>query len=318
MITDWPRATPLDSASGWIRSTPEDFFVSEIPQNEPTGEGEHLFIRVEKVNLTTRDLVDRLADVHGVSGADIGFAGMKDKRARTRQWLSLPVAELAAEIPLAAPLCLKEGTLEVLESHRHQRKLRRGELAGNRFDIVIRQVEAIDELFERLELLKVRGAPNYFGTQRFGRTNIADASLWLSVRRRRRIPRFQQGLYLSVLRSLLFNEVLAARVRAGNWRDCIPGDRCEDGIPTGPLWGRGRSATADCAAELEAAALKPHAQICEGLEYAGLQQARRSLVLVPEDMDWEQVADDAVRVRFSLPAGGYATSLLGEALALHE
>ncbi|MCB1685147.1 MAG: tRNA pseudouridine(13) synthase TruD [Pseudomonadales bacterium] len=312
MIPDWPRAWDGEPATGRIRSEPDDFQVFEIPSFTPTGEGEHLLVHVEKVNLTTTDLVAHLAATHGIADTGIGYAGMKDKRARTRQWLSLPVADYCA-----SPVCTADGAeFQVLQMHRHQRKLRRGDLLGNRFDIRVRAVGKMAALLAGLEAVTRTGVPNYFGAQRFGRSNIEDAVRWLGVRRRRRVSRFQQGLYLSVLRSLLFNEVLAARVRAGNWDKAIPGDVMAAGYPTGPLWGRGRSGSTREAVAIENSVLDAHRAICEGLEFSGVVQGRRSLVLMPDRLRWEVLADDELRLSFGLPAGGYATTLLSELLEL--
>ena len=125
---------------------------------------------------------------------------------------------------------------------------------------------------------------------------------------------------MSVLRSFLFNEVLAGRVQAANWRCLMDGDvpACSTdthAIPTGPLWGRGRSATSAAAAELEDRALAGYTEICHGLEFSGLRQDRRALVLLPRDLRWCAQGDE-LRLRFCLGPGGYATSVLREIFLL--
>ena len=87
-------------------------------------------------------------------------------------------------------------------------------------------------------------------------------------------------------------------------------------VPTGPLWGRGRSAATADARAIEVQALAPHEAICLGLEYAGLTQDRRALVTKPQDMCWESAPNGVLRVAFSLPAGNYATSVLSEVFEL--
>ncbi|MFV2089927.1 MAG: tRNA pseudouridine(13) synthase TruD, partial [Pseudomonadales bacterium] len=220
------------------------------------------------------------------------------------QWFSLRgVCELNRE-------GLGSGGLEVLACARHSQKLRRGQLAANSFEITLR--EHCDGGAEaQLEVLKTSGAPNYFGAQRFGWNNLTEAERWLKHRRRSRTSKFKQGLYLSVLRSFLFNEVLAGRVAAQNWDRPIDGDVLVEGEPTGPLWGRGRSATSGQAAHLERAALESHLHISEGLEYAGVDQGRRPLMLRAEEFSWE-IGPGEIVTRFSLRPGGYATSFLGE------
>ena len=114
-----------------------------------------------------------------------------------------------------------------------------------------------------------------------------------------------------MLRSYLFNEVLAARVERKNWRVPIDGDVLVEKLPTAPLWGRGRSATGGAAAAIESSALEAHRQIMEGLEYAGVKQDRRRLQLIAEGFSWALDGDN-LALAFSLPPGGYATSLLRE------
>ncbi len=254
-----------------------------------------------------------LADAHGIEHVDVGYAGMKDKQAVTRQWFSLrgvsAVDGTLADWP----------ELRVLRTTRHQHKLRRGMLAGNAFRIVLRDLPQGQDPVPGLERLRDQGAPNYFGAQRFGWDNFSTASTWLKARRRRRVSRFKAGLYLSVVRSYLFNEVLAARVLEASWRQPLEGDHLDGrALPTAPLWGRGRTATSGCALEIERAALAPHDVLLEGLEHAGLKQDRRSLAMQAEGLDWEFGTDGQLVVTFSLAAGQYATSFLGDAFALTQ
>lgn len=311
----WPKAYPELGCAACFKTCPEDFEVDETLAFVPSGTGEHLFLRLEKRAQETRRMAQELAELYQVAGVEVGYAGMKDKHAVARQWFSVCT-------PLDADLACSAG-YRVLHCGRHQRKLRRGQLSGNSFAVVLRDVSG-EGWQERLNLIAARGVPNYFGPQRFGGDNLARALNWLPRRRRTRIPRFKQGLYLSVLRSYLFNEVLARRVQEGSWNAALDGDVPDAGeqesvhgecAPTAPLWGRGRSATADAAAELERAALAPHAEVCQRLEHAGLQQQRRALVLRPRDFAWEAAGRD-VSLRFDLRPGGYATSLLLEVFAL--
>lgn len=306
----WPRTA--ERAIGVVfKVSPGDFRVDEFLPFEPSGDGEHLLVRLEKTGMGTPELARLLADAHGIDHQDVGYAGMKDKRAVTSQWFSLRgVAALDESVEAI------EG-LRVLDVARHRQKLRRGALAGNAFRLVLRDPGAGD-VASAMETLTRRGAPNYFGGQRFGWDNLERAADWLARRRRTRLPPFKQGLYLSVLRSFLFNEVLAARVAAGTWNEAIAGDVVDDRtLPTGPLWGRGRSTASDLAAEVERSALAPHPALLDGLEHAGLTQARRALVVKPLDFSWQQ--DGArIDVCFRLGAGEYATSLLGDVFDLRE
>jgi tRNA pseudouridine13 synthase len=307
-IPSWPH-TGEARPRATFKATADDFRVEELLPFQPTGDGEHLFVRMEKRDIGTPELARLLADAHGIEHVDVGYAGMKDTRAVARQWFSLRgVSELD---PAAGDI---DGT-SVLEVARHRQKLRRGELGGNVFTIVLRDPGPGD-VTGALETLASCGAPNYFGEQRFGWDNLPKAAAWLARRRRARLSRFKQGLYLSVLRGFLFNEVLAARVRAGTWSGSVCGDVADArGLPTGPLWGRGRSTAAAAAADIEAQALAPHQALLDGLEHAGLTQARRALVCLPAGFRWSWEGPH-LRVGFTLGPGEYATSLLGDQLEL--
>ena len=128
-----------------------------------------------------------------------------------------------------------------------------------------------------------------------------------------------RGLYLSAVRSFVFNEVLAARIAQGLWGQVLPGDVLDEaGRPTGPLWGRGRVASTEQALALESAVAARHAALCDGMEHAGLAQERRALVTVPADLSWAWPQADELLLDFSLPAGAYATVVLGEILRTTE
>lgn len=157
---------------GAIKRRAEDFFVQEVPLYEPSGEGEHVYCEIQKVGLTTFDAVNRVADALRVPTGDIGFAGMKDARAVTRQVLSIRGATEETVMALSGRI----PGLTVLWAARHGNKLRLGHLAGNRFAVKIRDVNPADvvKLREPIALLRQRGLPNYFGEQRFGRRGDND------------------------------------------------------------------------------------------------------------------------------------------------
>jgi len=322
VIPRWPPAYPATGLRAGLKCRPEDFRVFELPEpavdhaagRPAAGPGPapaHVHLYVEKCGLTSAMAASQLAAAAGVAGGEVGYAGMKDRHAVTRQWFSLPWAA-GCGLDLSSV-----ETLRVLATRPARRKLRRGDHAGNRFEVRLRGLDG-EGWAERLAQLDRDGVPNYFGPQRFGGSNLSEALAWLPERRRRRLPRFRQGLYLSVLRSYLFNAVLAARVADGSWQRHLPGDVLDDsGRPTGPLWGRGRSPTQARARCIETAALAPHAALCEALEYAGLQQDRRPLQLVPEALHGRREGQDLL-VDFRLPPGGYATVLLGELAELQE
>ncbi|WP_223807345.1 tRNA pseudouridine(13) synthase TruD [Montanilutibacter psychrotolerans] len=317
-----------------IRTTAEDFLVEEVPGFEPTGSGEHLLLTIEKRGMNTAFAAKRIAQWAGVGEVAIGYAGLKDRHAVTRQRISVHLPKRIAP-DLAA---LQDDELKVLEHTWHAKKLPRGALAGNRFVLVLRGIDGDRAAIEaRLQAIAARGVPNYFGEQRFGRDgdNVANA---LAMFAGRRMRREQRSILLSAARSQLFNQVLAARVAAGAWDRGLEGEvwaldgnrsvfgpepftqalaqrlAAFDIHPSGPLWGRGELRSRDAAAELELAALAGDGEqaLCQGLEAAGLNQERRSLRLRAQDLAWRWLDDGALELAFRLPAGSYATVVLDE------
>jgi len=159
----------LPGIGGVIKQRHEDFIVTELPLYEPCGEGEHLYLFVQKTNLTTKHVASQIARVLNVSPRAINFAGMKDKHAITRQMFSLHLPGTASQDTQRVAL-LEGEPFTVLWADRHHNKLRRGHLLGNRFDLRIRNVEptAVIRAKKILDRLVAQGVPNYFGPQRFG------------------------------------------------------------------------------------------------------------------------------------------------------
>jgi tRNA pseudouridine13 synthase len=157
---------------GTLKGRAEDFFVQEIPLYEPSGSGEHVYCEIQKVGLTTFDAVNRVAHALHVPTGDVGYAGLKDARAVTRQVISVRGTTEEAVMALSGRI----PGLTVLWAARHGNKLRLGHLAGNRFAIKVRDVNPTDvvKLKEPLAELQRRGMPNYFGEQRFGRRGDND------------------------------------------------------------------------------------------------------------------------------------------------
>lgn len=153
---------------GRIRERAEDFFVDEQPLYLPSGKGEHIYLLVEKRNLSTLRAARILAAHFGVHVSAIGYAGLKDKVAVTRQVFSVHLPGTSFEnVPM-----LRHERMAILWADRHTNKLRRGHLAGNRFSIKIRGVQpttarAAHRIMSHLER---SGVPNWVGQQRFGYT----------------------------------------------------------------------------------------------------------------------------------------------------
>lgn len=329
-----PRAHGEAVLSARIRTSPEDFFVEELPGFEPSGQGEHLLLTIEKRGMNTVFAAKRLAQWARVPEMAVSYAGLKDRHAVTRQRFSVHLPKKIAP-DIAA---LESPDFHVLEHTWHSRKLPRGALAGNRFVLVLRQVQGDrDAIEERLRSIANRGVPNYFGEQRFGRggDNVDQA---LAMFAGRRVRREERTLLLSAARSELFNRVLAERVRADNWDLALDGEvwsldgsrsvfgpesftdalaarlAAFDIHPSGPLWGRGELRSRGEAAELETRALagEQAAALRRGLEAAGLEQERRALRLRPANLDWRWLDDESLELAFALPPGAYATVVLAE------
>ena len=235
----WPPAC-RPAATGVLRQVAADFRVDEELGFEPAGSGEHLYLRVRCEERTTAQAQAVLARCFGVAAMDVGYAGMKDRHAVTRQWFSVRAPRLDSAVP-------DDPRVAIEARVRHERKLRPGEHRANRFAIVVK--DARGDWAENLDRLAEQGFPNYFGEQRFGRCggNIPKALAWV---RAGRPPcrRFVRALHISTLRAQIFNDVLGARVQDDSWRTLLDGDpAASEGAacrPTGPLWGRGRSLAA--------------------------------------------------------------------------
>jgi tRNA pseudouridine13 synthase len=316
-LPQWPNAYPASGASATLKRLNEDFIVNELPLHVPSGEGEHIWLDIEKNGANTTFVAQQLAEAARVQDVDVGYAGLKDRYAITRQWFSiyLPKGETPDLTRLQHP------EFKVLSQSRHMKKLRPGDLAGNRFRIVLRDVTGERDAIEaNLQAVASQGVPNYFGAQRFGHGggNVEQGRAMLARETRVRNPK-KKGLYLSAVRSFVFNEVLALRIEQGLWGKTLPGDVMDEaGRPTGPLWGRGRVITTDQAQTLENDVAKRHAMVCGGMEHAGLDQERRALVASPADMSWDWPQADQLLLTFSLRAGTYATTVLNEILLTTE
>lgn len=145
----------------------EDFIVEEQPIKFSLN-GNFLVLKIKKTNCDTWELIDRIAKFLNIFSNEIGYAGLKDKRATTIQYITIP-KKYAKEIKL-----FKNKKIEILDTFLHNEKLNIGDLEGNRFQINLHDVE-INELNHIQKIIKVilkNGMPNYFGYQRFGKEVI--------------------------------------------------------------------------------------------------------------------------------------------------
>jgi tRNA pseudouridine13 synthase len=298
-------------ARGRLRTVPEDFRVDELLDVPLAGGGEHLYVHVAKRDMTTAALARALAAHHGVAAAAVGWAGQKDRRAVTTQWLSVHVPATSSPLPFREP-----GT-RVLAQRRQRARLRPGTHAGNRFRIVVRDIDVPAAFADACARVAAAGrVPNYFGGQRFGSAagNLVLLRDWLAGRAPR--DAYRRGMVLSAARAALFNGVLAERVRAGDWDRAIDGDALADGAACGPLWGRGRPAASGPSLARALAALAGSERVLEFLEHRGLRQDLRPLALRVADFACGTIepapAGAVATLSFTLPPGGYATSVLRE------
>lgn len=318
-LPDWVRAHGSPLFAAHIRTTPADFDVTEELGYEFDGDGEHDFLYVEKIGANTEWVSRQLANFAGVPARDVGYSGLKDRNAITRQWFSVP----RWNGPDWSTFEL-EG-ISILDVQRHSKKLRRGAHKANHFRIVLREIDGdTDSLAERLQAIVDQGVPNYFGPQRFGRegNNIRLADDWAAGKR---LPRHKRSIAISSARSFLFNEVLQQRVVDGTWNRIISGDLANlDG--TGSVF-----SVDDIDADIErrcaemdihpAAELPGDGSNCgheawqKAFNNGRVKPGSRSLRLRVSDLQAD-VRPDSIELSFTLGRGAFATSVLREIVVI--
>ena len=331
--------------SAGFKLCPEDFIVDEKLPFELSGEGEHAWLHIQKRGCNTDWVAKALAKIAGVRLRCVGYAGLKDRHGLTSQWFSVHMPGLPdPDWTQLESIEGEEGNIKLLEARRHSKKLRRGALKENRFNIRLRNLKGKDlaaAIDQRCQLIAERGVPNYFGEQRFGHgmANLA-AAVVMFDNDDLRLPRHKKSIYLSASRSWIFNCVLSQRVKQGVWDTKIPGDvfmldgktACfwDDGSadlderiknkeihPTALLWGEGELRTKADAAVLENNIVEQNPIFKQGLCKFKVQQMRRSLRVVPKNMTW-QLQNGDLLLTFDLPSGCYATMVLRELLEVVE
>jgi tRNA pseudouridine13 synthase len=333
----------LPGIGGRIKQTPEDFEVEEVPAYEPCGSGDHLYLWVEKRDLGAEYFVRQVARRLGLAPGDVGTAGLKDRHAVTRQWMSVPAA---AEARLGD---LEGDGIRVLRVSRHGNKLKPGHLRGNRFRILVREAtpDAAARLGPLLERLRRQGLPNYYGPQRFGlggETVLQGLALLrgepppvsASGRRPNLRSAFLRRLVLSAAQSALFNHYLGSRLADGLLRTVLAGDvmakwpfgglfvaadvpteqarfEARETVHAGPMYGRKTFAAAGEAAAREAPVLREAGLTPAAFTGFGklLQGTRRHNLVYLDDLG-AAAEPEGVRLTVTLPAGSYATVLLQE------
>ena len=328
----WLHGRP--AGQGLLKRDPEDFVVVEDLGFAPDGEGEHLLVRILKTGCNTRFVADALAKFLKIHAREVSFAGQKDKHAVTEQWLCARLP--GKEMPDMSKFVL-EGC-QVLEYARHKRKLRLGALKGNSFTLILREISDRQDVEARLQAISEKGVPNYFGAQRFGinGSNLHGALRWAESGGPVR-DRNKRSFWLSAARSALFNQVVSARLNKMDFNQVVDGDALQlsgrgswfvadagelaeaqsrvharELMITAPLPGTGDWGTQREALAFEQQTLADETLLQSLLVREKVDAARRAMLLYPQQLSWNWWDDVTAELKFWLPAGSFATSVVRE------
>ena len=342
MTERWPRLLSPPVASGSIRHQPQDFIVEEIPAYLPCGQGEHVFVELQKTDLTTDKVIREFAQYFQVSPNEIGTAGMKDRRAVTRQWISLPHRNNALTIITN----FSHPNMEIRQVGLHNNKLKTGHLKGNRFDITVRGIDPAyrQEIDQRCQQLITTGVPNYFGPQRFGPDGINEQKgLRILLGGKKRCDRRGLRFLLNAVQAAMFNDLLALRISENLFSRALLGDIlvkgesggcfvCTDAEgdqtridrfeihPTGPMFGPKMMQPENKPAQMEALIMQRYQIGQEQFKrFSKLTRgARRALRIDISCLQASWEKDGSYRLRFQLPSGSYATTLINELINMQD
>ncbi len=359
-----PISPPIKQAT--YKAQTEDFVVNEILELDFTGVGEHLWLHIQKSGINTAYLAKLLSEWADIPLRDVGYSGLKDRQALTTQWFSLRLPKKQKPVREFDPIDIKaHETINIIDQHWHNKKLNRGTHRANQFVITLRDIEYATDLAisdnrlqieQQLQTISDTGVPNYFGPQRFGfgGNNIKEA-LTLFARpltnrtatqkkgKHKSVPREQNTMELSAARSLIFNQILAARVSDGSWNTGLAGEvfnlngsgsifaseEIDDELrtrivsgdihPTAAMWGVGNDKVTSVAADMEVQMVQQSEllmQLATGLERRDIKAQRRALRLPVESLSWEWTDEKTIILNFTLTTGSFATSVLAS-LAEH-
>jgi len=327
------------TCSGKIKLQADDFKVVEQLGFDFTGAGEHLFLYIQKTGLTTHELINLIADELSVPARQIGYSGLKDKQAVTRQWISvqLPGCKQIPDIT-------ETDQFQILQTHWHDKKLRVGVHKSNQFDITVRNITGdVTGLTSSVENLKRYGFANYFGEQRFGAKgdNVEQALRILNNRHKsKRMTRTKKSLLISSLRSELFNQILSKRISQEIWQQPVDGDVFilagsqsvfveplsseisrryqEFDIHSGvSLFGKGDSRLSLLALDIENEIFTANAEICETLLNQNLKRSFRANRVVAKNLEYQYFPELAkIHIQVELVKGSYLTTLLNHFITL--
>ena len=325
---------PQHNLSADLKTDNEDFIVDEIMPVQMSGEGEHSWLHITKKSTNTDMIATLLAKHAGVKPVAVSYAGLKDRHAVTTQWFSVHLPGMPDPVWDE----LESDELKINQVIRHNRKLKRGALSGNRFEIRLRQIKGDQSVWEqRLKEIAENGVPNYFGKQRFGHqmNNLNRALDLIEKNKLRRMKPHKRGIYLSAMRSWIFNTIVSQRISDKTFSQAQSGDvmmladshacfaekmtaEIESRLDnkelhiTAAMWGKGSSMVTDSVEVLEQQIADQYIQFADSLEKAGMKQERRAMRLLPAKMQWQFDVDKSLVIKFELVKGSYATALLRE------
>lgn len=320
-------------AKAKIKAQPEHFKVTEQLGYDFSGCGEHVMVHIQKTGENTSFVANELAKACGVKSKDIGWAGLKDRHAITKQWFSVHLP--GDSLPNLIAFEKQYPSIQVLEMTRHHKKLRPGDLQGNHFELMLTEVTEIQDVVQRLHVVAKQGVPNYFGQQRFGNqgNNLHEARRWGRDNVRSRNAN-QRSLYLSAARSWIFNHIVSARIEADCFQRFIDGDialrngdqelvqldqladinndlAAQKVKISAALAGDNQLPTQGQALMLEQAQLDAEPDLMQLIRGNRMRHERRAIALLPQEFTWS-VDDNTITLSFSLDAGSFATSVLRE------
>ncbi len=331
---------------GQLRAAVDDFVVEELPLYEPADEGLHLYVNVTKSGLTTKEFQGAVARLLGMNPNEIGYAGLKDKHARTTQTFSLPVSyQVSQQGDIGVAHLVTQMTeqlpVTVNWARYHRNKLKPGHLLGNRFQITVTDLALpIEAALTQAQViagqLQKRGLPNFFGVQRFGHdgTNVSKGLGVLQGTWRERSPWLRKFL-ISSYQSYLCNRYLTRRLEMGAFDHLLLGDvakkyatggtfdvvdlaaeqvryTAQEIAFTAPMFGAKMWPAKEEAARLENAILAEANLPGDVWQKARTEGTRRFGRLLLPDIRFEQQGDDKLVFHFSLPKGAFATVVLRE------
>jgi len=326
---DWQYAFGKPKATGVLKKFPEDFKVTEELKFEPSGKGEHVYFYIEKTGSNTQWVMGQIAKWLGKKEREVGYCGLKDRHAVTKQWFSIQLPEAnKLENFLKA-----KHEFKILSHTRGDKKLRQGMQKHNLFEITLREINGDEKDIEtRLQQIQQRGFPNYFGLQRFGH-DFDNLNLLFSGKK---LKPFERSIAISSVRSYLFNEVLSKRIELNCWDEGLPGEvfklensnsvfhapeittdiqtraQKKDIHPTGPLFGTDLGSVTDRCLNIESNIMQQYPKWVDVLYKNRCESARRALRAVAENFKWHWKDDNTLVLSFGLGSGSFATSLVRE------